>query len=212
MSKHTLNICEIFYSLQGEAAYSGVPTVFVRLVGCPLRCSYCDSEYAFYGNNPLTPDDILTQIAQYNCKYVCITGGEPLAHNNCNSFIDILITKGYSVSLETSGALSIVDVPQACHIVMDLKTPSSNESSRNLYENILLLKDTDEVKFVIGSLEDFIWSKEMIATHKLTNVLFSPVYKQITERTLAQWILEHQLNVKFQMQLHKHLWGDIAGV
>lgn len=212
MSNLTCNVSEIFYSLQGEAKFSGIPTVFVRLVGCPLRCTYCDSEYAFYGNNPQSFDAIVQEIAQYNCTHVCVTGGEPLAHTNCNSLIDMLITNGYSVSLETSGALSIAEVPKKCHIVMDIKTPSSNETHRNRLENISLLKPTDEVKFVIGSLEDFLWSKEMISTHKLTNVLFSPVYETLSERTLAQWILEHQLNVKFQMQLHKHLWGDIAGV
>ena len=207
-----LNINEIFYSLQGEAREVGLPTVFVRLTGCPLRCTYCDTEYAFKGNNPLTIDEILTEVKKYNTRYVCVTGGEPLAQINCHVLLDALIKDDYKVSLETSGSIDIADVNPSVSIVMDVKTPSSEESKQNKYDNIDKLKTKDQLKFVIGSKEDFDWSVDILNKYPtLAGVLFSPVFDEITPTQLADWILDKQLNVRMQVQMHKLLWGDEPG-
>ena len=207
-----LNINEIFYSLQGEAREVGLPTVFVRLTGCPLRCTYCDTEYAFKGNNMLSIDQILTEIKQYNTRYVCVTGGEPLAQIDCHVLLDALIKDDYQVSLETSGSIDISAVNQGVSVVMDVKTPSSNESKHNKYDNIAKLKLKDQLKFVIGSKEDFDWSVETMNQYPTeAGVLFSPVYEAVTPTQLADWILDNQLNVRMQVQMHKLLWGDEPG-
>ncbi|CAC9460908.1 Queuosine Biosynthesis QueE Radical SAM [uncultured Gammaproteobacteria bacterium] len=207
-----LNINEIFYSLQGEAREVGLPTVFVRLTGCPLRCSYCDTEYAFKGNNLLSIDAVLTEIKKYNTKFVCVTGGEPLAQINCHILLDRLVKENYQVSLETSGSIDIADINPGVSIVMDVKTPSSNESDKNLYTNIEKLELKDQLKFVIGSKADFDWSVALLSKHPTpAEVLFSPVFEAVEPMQLAQWILDGQLNVRLQVQLHKLLWGDEKG-
>lgn len=207
-----LNINEIFYSLQGEAREVGLPTVFVRLTGCPLRCTYCDTEYAFKGKNILSIDEILTEVKQYNTRYVCVTGGEPLAQIDCHILLDALIKNNYQVSLETSGSIDISAVNSAVSIVMDVKTPSSNESKHNKYSNIAKLKTKDQLKFVIGSQEDFDWSVEIMSQYPTqAGVLFSPVFEAVTPTQLADWILDKQLNVRMQVQMHKLLWGDEPG-
>ena len=208
----TLNITEIFYSLQGEARDVGIPTVFVRLTGCPLRCNYCDTAYAFKGNNPLSIEQILSEIAKYKTHYVCVTGGEPMAQSNCLGLLDALIEKGYKVSMETSGSIDISEVNKNVSIVMDLKTPSSTEQHQNRYENIALLENKDQLKFVIASRLDFDWCCSILEDYEiLSDVLFSPVYESLKPAELADWILEKQLNVRLQVQLHKILWGDEKG-
>jgi 7-carboxy-7-deazaguanine synthase len=207
-----LNINEIFYSLQGEAREVGLPTVFVRLTGCPLRCTYCDTEYAFKGNNPLSIDAILSEVKKYNTPYVCITGGEPLAQINCHILLDRLIKEGCQVSLETSGSIDIGEVNPAVSVVMDVKTPSSNESDKNLYSNIDKLKSKDQIKFVIGSKADFDWSRGIVNQYPTqAGVLFSPVFDAVEPVQLADWILAQQLNVRLQIQMHKLLWGEQKG-
>ena len=208
----TLNITEIFYSLQGEAREVGIPTVFVRLTGCPLRCNYCDTAYAFKGNNPLSIEQILAEISKYKTHYVCVTGGEPMAQSNCLGLLDTLIEKGYKVSMETSGSIDISRVNKNVSIVMDLKTPSSTEQHQNRYENIALLENKDQLKFVIASRLDFDWCCGILEDHEiLSDILFSPVYESLKPAQLADWILEKQLNVRLQVQLHKILWGDEKG-
>ena len=207
-----LNINEIFYSLQGEAREVGLPTVFVRLTGCPLRCTYCDTEYAFKGNNMLSINEILAEVKKYNTPYVCVTGGEPLAQINCHVLLDALIEEGRQVSLETSGSIDISEVNPSVSIVMDVKTPSSNESRHNKYDNIAKLQDKDQLKFVIGSKDDFDWSVDVINQYPTeAGVLFSPVFEAVTPTQLADWILDKQLNVRMQVQMHKLLWGDEPG-
>ena len=207
-----LNINEIFYSLQGEAREVGLPTVFVRLTGCPLRCTYCDTEYAFKGNNMLSIDEILAEVKQYNTRYVCVTGGEPLAQIDCHVLLDALIKDDYQVSLETSGSIDIGAVNSGVSIVMDVKTPSSNESKHNKYDNIAKLESKDQLKFVIGSKADFDWSVDIINQYPTeAGVLFSPVFDTVTPTQLADWILSKQLNVRMQVQMHKLLWGDEPG-
>jgi len=207
-----LNITEIFYSLQGEAREVGLPTVFIRLTGCPLRCSYCDTEYAFKGNNLLSIDEIMAQVKQYSTPYICVTGGEPLAQINCHILLDTLVKEGYLVSLETSGSIDVGEVNPAVSIVMDVKTPSSNESDQNLYDNIEKLQTKDQLKFVIGSRQDFDWSVDIMTQYSTTaGVLFSPVFDQVSPTQLADWILDKQLNVRMQVQMHKVLWGDEKG-
>ena len=212
LNNTTLNITEIFYSLQGEAREVGIPTVFVRLTGCPLRCNYCDTAYAFKGNNPLSIQHILDEIAQYNTQYVCVTGGEPMAQSNCLKLLDALIDNDYKVSMETSGSIDIAPVNSKVSIVMDIKTPSSTEEHQNRYENLSILKNKDQLKFVIASRSDFDWCTEMLENHEVeSEVLFSPVYESLRPVELADWILEKKLNVRLQVQLHKILWGDQKG-
>lgn len=212
----TLRITEIFYSLQGEARTVGLPTVFVRLTGCPLRCSYCDSEYAFYGGERMAITDILAEVAKFNPRYVCVTGGEPLAQPNCLPLLTALCDAGFEVSLETSGAMDVAEVDSRVSRVMDLKAPSSGEVAKNRYENIALLGKNDQVKFVLGSSEDYEWAKfkldEYALAEQVGEVLFSPVFEALGERQLADWIVRDNLPVRFQVQLHKHLWGDKPGV
>lgn len=210
----SLRITEIFHSLQGESITVGLPTVFVRLTGCPLRCQYCDTAYAFNGGNLIAVDEIINQIASFNCKYVCVTGGEPLAQPNCLELLEKLCTAGYIVSLETSGARDISKVDPGVMIVMDLKTPDSNESEKNLLSNLNHLKPTDQIKFVLCSQEDYQWARSMITKHQLTDlaqILFSPSWNQLDPTMLANWIIEDHLPVRFQLQLHKILWNDAPG-
>jgi 7-carboxy-7-deazaguanine synthase len=212
LSKDTLNITEIFYSLQGEAKDVGIPTVFVRLTGCPLRCNYCDTTYAFKGNNPLSIGSVLAEVKQYNTNYVCVTGGEPLAQKNCLKLLDVLTDNNYKISLETSGSIDISPVNSGVSIVMDLKTPSSTECHQNRYENITLLREKDQLKFVIANRDDFDWCCDILENNTTSaGVLFSPVYESLKPVDLADWILEKQLNVRLQVQLHKILWGDEKG-
>ena len=210
----TLRISEIFYSLQGETNTVGIPTVFVRLTGCPLRCSYCDTEYAFIGGEKLSQAQIISQIQAFNCQYVTITGGEPLAQQGCNALMVKLLGLGFSVSLETSGALDISAVDSRVVKVMDLKTPSSGEIQRNRYANIQHLNSQDQVKFVIADDTDYQWSKQQIIDHQLLDrcqVLFSPVMGVMPAVELAEKILADRLAVRFQIQLHKYLWNDARG-
>jgi 7-carboxy-7-deazaguanine synthase len=212
LNNTTLNITEIFYSLQGEAKEVGIPTVFVRLTGCPLRCNYCDTAYAFKGNNPLSIQHILDEVAQYSAQYVCVTGGEPMAQSNCLKLLDSLINHGYNVSMETSGSIDITPVNSKVSIVMDIKTPSSTEEHQNRYENLPILKRKDQLKFVIASRSDFDWCTEILDNHEVeSEILFSPVYESLKPVELAEWILEKKLNVRLQVQLHKLLWGDQKG-
>jgi 7-carboxy-7-deazaguanine synthase len=211
----SLRISEIFCSLQGESSLVGLPTVFVRLTGCPLRCGYCDTTYAFKGGETLELDTILEQVAAFSVEHVTVTGGEPLAQTSCHHLLVALCDAGYRVSLETSGALDIADVDDRVKRVMDIKTPSSGEVEKNLWSNLKLLMPDDEVKFVIGDRDDYEWSKEIMKEHALASrcgVLFSPVYEVLQARTLADWIVEDRLPVRFQIQLHKLLWGDRPGV
>ena len=210
-----LRITEIFCSLQGESSLVGLPTVFVRLTGCPLRCGYCDTTYAFKGGETLELDTILEQVAAFGVEHVTVTGGEPLAQTSCHAFLVALCDAGYRVSLETSGALDIADVDERVKRVMDIKTPSSGEVDRNLWSNLKLLVPYDEVKFVIGDRDDYEWSKGILSEHSLASrcgVLFSPVYGVQEAGTLADWIVDDRLPVRFQIQLHKLLWGDRPGV
>lgn len=211
-----LRITEVFHSLQGEAQTVGVPTVFVRLTGCPLRCGYCDSEYAFHGGNKVSIEGLLEQVSEFKCQYVCVTGGEPLAQPGVHIFLSSLCDLGLSVSLETSGAMSVDAVDSRVSVVMDLKTPGSNEVHKNLYSNIAQLKQKDQVKFVITSYEDYEWARFKLDEYSLNRVvgevLFSPCFDTVVPRELAGWILRDGLKVRFQLQMHKILWGDLPGV
>ena len=209
-----LKITEIFLSLQGEARDAGWPTVFVRLTGCPLRCQYCDTAYAFFGGVWCGIDEILSEVASYGVRHVCVTGGEPLAQKRCLDLLRRLCDAGYHVSLETSGAIDISDVDQRVSRVLDIKTPGSAEVARNRWENLPLLTAHDQIKFVICSREDYDWARGIVAEHRLSarcDVLFSPSKSEIAARDLADWIVHDRLQVKFQMQLHKLLWNDEPG-
>ncbi len=209
-----LKITEIFYSLQGETNTVGLPTVFVRLTGCPLRCSYCDTAYAFSGGKKQTLTEIIGQVDEYQARYVTVTGGEPLAQSTCHELLTRLLDKGYIVSLETSGALDISSVDQRVIKVMDLKTPSSDEIDKNLFQNIEYLGAKDQVKFVIADTKDYEWSKSIMHKYGLSNrceVLFSPVMGEMNPTELAEKIIQDNLPVRFQIQLHKYLWGDAQG-
>ncbi|HIN89418.1 MAG TPA: 7-carboxy-7-deazaguanine synthase QueE [Porticoccaceae bacterium] len=210
-SPATLRITEIFHSLQGEARTVGLPTVFVRLTGCPLRCPYCDTEYAFSGGELLELTVIKSRVDEYSCPYVTITGGEPLAQPNCIALMKLLCDEGYKLSLETSGAMLIDKVDERVSVVLDLKTPGSMETDKNLYENISYLKRGDQVKFVICDRSDYEWSKARIDQHDLSNkvedILFSPSFDQLQPAQLAEWVLVDSLRVRVQLQLHKYIWG-----
>ena len=209
-----VRITEIFYSLQGESNSVGLPTVFIRLTGCPLRCSYCDTAYAFQGGEKMTIDAILMEVARYETGYVTVTGGEPMAQGSCVDLLDALVDRGYQVSLETSGAIDLAAVNSAVVKVMDLKTPSSKEEHRNRYENIVYLTEKDQVKFVISDQQDYEWSKKKMTQYQLSKiceVLFSPTMGQQNPADLADNILRDHLPVRFQVQLHKILWGDTPG-
>ncbi len=209
-----LRISEIFYSLQGEARTVGIPTIFVRLTGCPLRCQYCDTSYAFQGGEWKTQDEILDEVLQYETAYVTVSGGEPLAQPACIGLLKRLCDKGFNVSLETSGSLDIRPVDKRVSRVMDIKTPGSGEQERNRFENIEYLTANDQVKFVICDRNDYMWAKEMIIRYELAEtceVLISPSYDQVDVRELADWVVEDRLPVRFQIQLHKVLWGDRPG-
>ncbi len=215
MKANTLRITEIFYSLQGESRTLGLPTVFVRLTGCPLRCVYCDTEYAFHGGERRELENILAEVAKYSPRYVCVTGGEPLAQPECLCLLTALCDSGYEVSLETSGALPIEKVDARVSRVMDLKTPASGEMHRNLMDNIHFLTSHDQVKFVLCNREDYDWARFQLDNHQLHKrageVLFSPSFGQLSATDLANWIVADNLPVRFQTQLHKLLWNDAAG-
>lgn len=213
-SSNRLKITEIFFSLQGEALTVGIPTTFVRLTGCPLRCQYCDTAYAFSGGDWMGVDEVMKEVASNSTRYVTVTGGEPLAQKACIHLLTRLCDAGYSVSLETSGALDVAPVDPRVVKVMDIKTPASGEEKRNLLENIGYLTEHDQVKFVICDEADYDWSKQLMHQyhlHQRCEVLFSPSYTQLAAVDLADWILRDALPVRMQLQLHKLLWGDQPG-
>lgn len=209
-----LRITEIFASVQGESSRVGLPTVFVRLTGCPLRCTWCDTAYAFSGGTTRTLEDILAEVASHGLRHVCVTGGEPLAQKACLQLLTALCDAGHAVSLETSGALDIAPVNARVARIMDLKAPGSGEAAKNRYENIPLLRAGDEVKIVLADAEDYAWARQMIAEHALERrceVLLSPVADALDPATLAEWVVRDRLPVRFQLQLHKVLWNDARG-
>ena len=210
----SLLVSEVFYSLQGEASRIGLSTVFVRLTGCPLRCTWCDTEHAFTGGRRMTLAAILDTVSRYGARQVCVTGGEPLAQKNCLPLLTALCDAGHDVSLETSGALDIAGVDPRVSRIVDLKAPDSGESERNRWQNIPLLNSRDELKFVLASRADYEWAKQAIAEHRLEQhcpILFSPVQGALAPRELAEWIIADRLPVRFQLQLHKLLWGNMQG-
>lgn len=210
-----LRITEIFFSIQGEAKFSGLPSVFVRLTGCPMRCTYCDSAYAFHGGEKRSIADIIDEIKQYETPYITVTGGEPLVQPECIDLLKELCDQEFIVSIETGNAVSIAKVDPRVHIVLDIKTPDSKEEKNNHYENLALIKATDQLKFVICSRADYEWSREFLRQKQLSEsceILFSPSAEQLIAKDLAEWILEDKMPVRFQTQLHKQLWGDIPGV
>ena len=214
VSASRLRITEIFYSLQGESRSSGYATVFIRLTGCPLRCEYCDTSYAFQGGEWFSFDEIISEVKKYKTKYITVTGGEPLAQKRCVDFLKTLCDEGYDVSLETCGALDISKVDSRVSRVMDLKTPASKEEEKNLYSNIELLTSLDQLKFVICDRNDYEWAVAKINEYDLLNrceVFFSSSHQDLKPQQLADWIIEDQLAVRFQMQLHKYLWNDEPG-
>lgn len=207
-------ITEIFYSLQGETRTIGLPTVFIRLTGCPLRCSYCDTAYAFQGGDKMDIADIVEQVKSYRPQYVTVTGGEPLAQKSCHELLSALCDLGVEVSLETSGAMDISDIDPRVVCVMDLKTPASGEEAKNKYDNIAKLKAQDQIKFVICNRQDYDWSSQKIAEYDLLNkceILFSPIHGELKPADLADWIIEDNLQVRMQIQMHKYLWNDEQG-
>jgi len=205
-----LKINEIYYSIQGESSYSGLPCIFIRLTYCNLRCTYCDSEYTFHEGADMQIQHIIDKIKEYPCKLVEVTGGEPLFQKKCINLLQKLVDLNYKVLLETSGSLSIGDVPKGVINIIDFKCPSSNMKKKNYWENVEFLKQNDEVKFVIGSREDYDWAKTKIKKYELTkkcNILMSPTYKEIDSKDIAEWILQDGLDIRFQIQLHKEIWG-----
>lgn len=209
-----LRLTEMFFSLQGEARTVGWPTVFIRLTGCPLRCGYCDSEYAFHGGEYHELDAILAKVAEWSPRFVCVTGGEPLAQKGCIELLKALCDAGYEVSLETSGALDISEVDARVSRVVDIKTPGSGEVDKNRWANLPLLTSHDQIKFVLCDRKDYDWARMVLDQHQLhktCDVLFSPVFGKVSYRDLAEWILADRLPVRMQLQLHKHIWGDVPG-
>lgn len=215
MNTNTLRITEIFHSLQGETTTTGIPTVFIRLTGCPLRCQYCDTAYAFEGGQQMTLVDILERVSEFNCPFVTVTGGEPLAQPKSIALLQKLCDLNYRVSLETSGAICVKQVDPRVVKILDLKTPGSGEVSRNLYSNVEHLSANDEVKFVICDRNDYDWSclkvDELSLRDRVSEILFSPSQGQLSPRQLAEWILKDKLQVRMQMQMHKTIWGDQPG-
>lgn len=210
-----LKVHEIFYSLQGESSRVGLPTVFVRLTGCPMRCVYCDTAYAFSGGSNMEISDILLKVAEYGAHYVTVTGGEPLAQKDSHVLLKALCDEGYSVSLETGGAMDIGFVDTRVSVILDVKTPDSGEVEKNQWRNLSLLKSGDEVKFVLCSRSDYEWAKDILVQYQIAEkcpVLFSPVYSQVNPTDLAEWVLADRLPVRMQVQLHKILWGEKPGV
>lgn len=210
-----LKIYEIFHSLQGETSRIGLPTVFVRLTGCPMRCTYCDTAYAFSGGRNMEISEIMQQVATFNARYVTVTGGEPLAQRECRDLLKVLCDAGYSVSIETGGAMDISVVDPRVSVILDIKTPASNESENNLWGNLDHLKTADEIKFVLCNRGDYEWAKQKLSELKLTDkcpVLFSPSYQELSATELASWVLSDHLPVRMQVQLHKVLWGEKPGV
>ena len=210
-----LRINEIFFSLQGESTRVGLPTVFVRLTGCPLRCGYCDTEYAFHEGKTRSIADVIAEVATHGARHVCVTGGEPLAQRNCLALLTVLCDAGYSVSLETSGAIDVAEVDARVSRIMDIKTPGSGESDKNIWANLAHLTAHDEIKFVITSEADYTWSVNVLRERKLAaicTVLFSPSFGEVQPAKLAEWILRDGLPVRLQLQLHKILWGETRGV
>jgi 7-carboxy-7-deazaguanine synthase len=209
-----LRLTEIFFSLQGETKTVGIPTVFIRLTGCPLRCQYCDTTYAFDGGTWWDIDNILAEIKKYQTQYVTVTGGEPLAQKACLSLLTQLCDRNYIVSLETSGALDISQVDERVIKIVDIKTPGSGEVEKNLWRNLELLNANDQIKFVLCDQQDYVWAKQILQQYQLQqrcHVLFSPSHEQLPPAALADWILQDQLPVRLQIQLHKYIWGDIPG-
>ena len=214
MSEQRLKISEIFHSLQGETTFVGLPTIFIRLTGCPLRCTWCDTEYAFSGGQWMEIDEIIKKAKSLGTPYVTVTGGEPLSQKRCHVLLDKLIEHGFNVSLETSGALCIANVNNKVCTVMDLKAPGSGEESKNRYQNINYLDSKDQIKFVIKDRTDYHWTQEIIQRYNLVDkceILLSPVAGEINPTDLAQWILDDKMMVRFQLQLHKILWNDAQG-
>jgi 7-carboxy-7-deazaguanine synthase len=211
-----LRITETFFSLQGESSLAGVPTFFIRLTGCPLRCNYCDTAYAFQGGDMIALDTLLARAHASGARYVCVTGGEPLAQSNCLPLLSALCDAGFIVSLETSGALTIQHVDHRVIKIVDIKTPDSAEVDKNLWGNLAYLSPQDQLKFVISSRADYDWSKTILRKHQLENkvahILFSPTENRLPAADLAQWILDDKLTVRFQLQLHKIIWGNWRGV
>ena len=210
-----LKIFEIFYSLQGESSRVGLPTIFIRLSGCPMRCHYCDTAYAFQGGVMMDIDEIMETIKKYDTHYVTVTGGEPLAQKEVLSLLKVSADQNYDVSLETGGGISIKEVDPRIKIILDIKTPESGEEKKNHWENLNLIHAKDEIKFVLCSREDYDWAKKILDQYQLTercHVLFSPVYQKINATDLGNWILQDQLPVRLQIQLHKLLWGEKPGV